>query len=87
MDEKEIAEKYQDLSDLLNQEHGLILLTSEMDEIIIECAKFMRDEGADKTIIKAFEKFRLERDGQEFIEEATEIEIDYYIEFIRPNEV
>jgi predicted small metal-binding protein len=34
MENKELAECYQPLFDLMSKEHGLILTTSEMDEII-----------------------------------------------------
>lgn len=40
---REIADKYQDLFNLLNQEHDLILTISEMDEIILEVQKLVEN--------------------------------------------
>lgn len=40
---REIADKYQGLFDLLNQEHDLILTIEEMDEIILEVQKLVEN--------------------------------------------
>ena len=39
LDRKKIAECYQPLFSHMSDEHGLILTVSEMDEILITCAK------------------------------------------------
>lgn len=45
-------EEYQELFDLMYNEHGLILLESEMDEIITVVSKFLKldDETSQQTI-------------------------------------
>lgn len=40
---REIADKYQGLFNLLNQEHDLILTVEEMDEIILEVQKLVKN--------------------------------------------
>ena len=40
---RDIADKYQNLFNLLNQEHGLILTVSEMDEIILEVQNLVKN--------------------------------------------
>ena len=42
----EIADKYQDLFNLLNQEHNLIPTISEMNEIIEESLKIAQNNNA-----------------------------------------
>jgi len=46
MDEKlipnEHADCYQELFNMMNQEHGLVLTLEEMDEIIYECNKVQK---------------------------------------------
>lgn len=46
--QREEADRYQSLFNLLNQEHGLILTISEMDDIIIECAKIFNQRVSKK---------------------------------------
>jgi len=38
---KETADKYQDFFNFMNQEHGLILTISEMNEILEEAQKLL----------------------------------------------
>ncbi len=39
---REVADKYQDFFNFMNQEHGLILTISQMDEILYESKKLVQ---------------------------------------------
>lgn len=67
---REIADQYQDLFNLLSKEHGLILIISEMDNIVIEAAriseyKINQLETENKELIE-----RLNKSGNNLIEEC-----------------
>ncbi len=47
----EIAKQYQGLFNLLTQEHGLDLTISEMDEIITEAQKIVKEENKSTALL------------------------------------
>jgi len=52
----ELADKYQEFFNFMNQEHNLILTVSEMNEIIYEANKLQEQlkQTCEKTNFKAF---------------------------------
>ena len=48
----EIADKYQEFFNFMNQEHGLILTISEMDEIVTEAQNLVRKFDKEPIIIE-----------------------------------